>query len=230
MMLIVIIRGEGNRGMQETRRHILEVLRERGESTVDDLVTELRKRRGDNITAVTVRHHLAELLKENLITHPQLRHRGSPGRPQHIYTLTVQARNQFPNNYHALASNLLSQITEQLPQEQVNVILEGVADRMAAQVNITHLPFEERLERVIAYLNEHGYSATWEEHVDGYILRTANCPYHQLSQSDQRLCEMDMRLIASMLGVVPRLLSRMSQGDLSCSYLVPASSNEQSVE
>lgn len=212
--------------MQETRRHILEVLRERGESTVDDLVFELRKRRGDMITAVTVRHHLTELLKENLITHPQFRHRGSPGRPQHIYALTTQARNQFPNNYHSLASNLLAQITEQLPQNQVNVILEGVADRMASQANIPPLPLEERLERVIAYLNEHGYSAGWEEHVDGYILRTVNCPYHHLAQSDQHLCEMDMRLVASMLGIVPRLLSRMSQGDLSCSYLIPAPSNE----
>lgn len=211
--------------MQETRRHILEVLRERGESTVDDLVFELRKRRGDKITAVTVRHHLTELLKENLITHPQLRHRGSPGRPQHVYSLTTQARNQFPNNYHALAFNLLAQITEQFPQEQVNVILEGVANKMASQANIPQIPFEERLERVVIYLNEHGYSADWEEHVDGYILKTTNCPYHQLAQSNQHLCEMDMRLIASMLGVVPRLMSRLSHGDLSCSYLIPVPSS-----
>lgn len=212
--------------MQETRRYILEVLRERGESTVDDLVIELRKRRGDKITAVTVRHHLTELLKDNLITHPQLRHRGSPGRPQHIYALTPQARNLFPNNYHALASNLLAQITEQLPRSQVNVIMEGVADRMAGQASIPPLPLKERLERVIAYLNEHGYSAAWEEHADGYVLRTTNCPYHHLNHSEQYLCEMDMRLVASLLGVVPRLLSRMSRGDLNCSYLIPALSNE----
>ncbi len=212
--------------MQETRRHILEVLREHGESTVDDLVAELRKRRGDKITAVTVRHHLTELLKENLITHPQLRHRGSPGRPQHVYSLTTHARNQFPNNYHSLASNLLAQITEQFSQNQVNVILEGVADRMATQASIPDLPFEERLERVITYLNEHGYSAGWEEHVDGYVLKTTNCPYHQLAQSNQHLCEMDMRLVASLLGVVPRLLSRSSQGDMNCSYLLPLPSRE----
>lgn len=212
--------------MQETRRHILEVLRERGESTVDDLVSELRKRRGDKITAVTVRHHLTELLKENLITHPQLRHRDSPGRPQYIYALTMQARNLFPNNYHALASNLLAQITEQFPPNQVNVILEGVADRMAGQASIPPLPLEERLERVIAYLNEHGYSAAWEEHADGYVLKTTNCPYHQLNHSDQHLCEMDMRLVASLLGVVPRLLSRVSQGGHNCSYLIPVMPND----
>src|SRR4030095_8036404 len=113
--------------MQDTRQHILDILKEHGEATVDDIVVELQKRRG-NITAVTVRHHLTRLQDEQLITNPQLRHRSAPGRPQHIYMLTEQAHDYFPNNYQPLATKLLESLSEVLPPNQVNVILEGVAD------------------------------------------------------------------------------------------------------
>jgi predicted ArsR family transcriptional regulator len=206
--------------MQDTRRHILDILKERGQSTVDDIVEELQQRRG-NITAVTVRHHLTRLQQEQLITTPQLRHRSAPGRPQHVYMITEEAKNHFPNNYQPLATRLLEQISEHLPQNQVNVILEGVADQMATDAAILEAPLQERLNQVVSYLNEHGYNAHWEKHLDGYVLRTINCPYHHISEKNQSLCEMDMRLIASLLGVVPRLMERMATGDASCAYLIP---------
>lgn len=206
--------------MQETRQHILDILKERGEATVDDIVDALQKRRG-TITAVTVRHHLARLQEDDLITTPQLRHRNAPGRPQHVYTLTEAAKAFFPNNYQPLATHLVEQITTQLPSQQVNVIFEGVADRMAAEAGIPDVPLPQRLELVVEYLNRHGYNARWEKHPDGYLLRTTNCPYHHVAQEGTVLCDMDMRLVASLLGIVPRLQSRMSQGDLACSYVIP---------
>jgi predicted ArsR family transcriptional regulator len=221
MMQVINIRGEA--GMQDTRQHILEILKERGQATVDEMVHELRKRRGD-ITAVTVRHHLARLQEESLITTPQIKHRNAPGRPQHIYTLTDAAQEYFPNNYQPLSIHLLEQLSSHLPPREVNVILEGVASRMAAEACIPDTPFPERLDNVVKYLNEHGYSAQWEPHPDGFVLRTSNCPYHHVSATSQTLCEMDLRLIASMLGVVPRLLDRISAGSESCSYLIPAPS------
>lgn len=207
--------------MQQTRRYILDILKERGEATVDDLVAGLRHLRGDAITAVTVRHHLNELLKENLITNSQPRHRTAPGRPQHIYTLTEESKAFFPNNYRPLATNLLEQICLQLPPKEVNVILEGVAGRMAAQANIPDMPLKSRLDMAVNYLNEHGYNAHWEEISEGYILRTNNCPYHDIAQSNHNLCEMDMRLIAALIGLVPRLISRVTAGDASCAYMIP---------
>jgi predicted ArsR family transcriptional regulator len=207
--------------MQETRRYILNILRERRDATVDDLVLELRKRRGDSITAVTVRHHLNELLRENLVASPQLRHRSAPGRPQYVYTLTEQAREHFPNNYQPLVTHLLEYLSEQMPARQVNVILEGVADRMAADAAIPDAPLPQRLEAAVAYLNQHGYNACWERDIEGYILRTRHCPYHHISESNHALCEMDMRFVASLLGVVPRLISRLSEGDSDCAYMIP---------
>lgn len=206
--------------MQETRKHILEILRLRNHATVDEIVDELQRRRG-SITSVTVRHHLLRLQKEGLISTPELKRRVSPGRPQHVYTLTPKAKEQFPGNYHQLAAGLLDELCRRLPESGVNVILEGVADQLAQQADIPVEGFEERLHCVVEYLTRQGYEARWETSEDGYILHTTNCPYHQLGDRTTLLCTMDMRLIASLLGVVPRRIKHVAEGDDTCSYLLP---------
>lgn len=207
--------------MQQTRRHIIDILRERGEATVDDIVSELQDRRGKEITAVTVRHHLARLQEDDLIASPQMRHRNTPGRPQHVYMLTEKAFAQFPNNYQRLATGLIQGIRRHLSPDHVNVIIEDVAGHMASEANIPPLPIEQRLDAVVEYLSGQGYDARWETANDGFMLFTSNCPYHQLAHADHTLCEMDLRLVASLLGVVPRRHAHLQAGDLSCAYLIP---------
>ncbi len=208
--------------MQETRYCILEILQNRDEATVEEIVDELLTRRGD-ITAVTVRHHLSILQKENLIEETALRRSPTPGRPRHQYRLTQKALSIFPNNYEKFALGLLRQIKETLPPESVNVILEGVACGLADEACIPSEPMPKRLDAVVAYLSQHGYVASWEEADDAFILHTSNCPYRNASQQhDQLMCDMDMRFIAKLLGVVPRRLASISQGDARCSYSIPA--------
>jgi predicted ArsR family transcriptional regulator len=208
--------------MQETRRYILESLRRRRQATVGDIVNDLRLQRGDDITSVTVRHHLNILQEESLITSTELRRRSTPGRPQHIYTLTDKAHTLFPSNYQRLAQGLLQELQNRLPPEGVNVILEGVAQQMASEAAIPEIPMPDKLNMAVDYLTEHGYQATWERAAEGYVLHTINCPYHTLAENNTALCDMDMRLVASLLGVVPRRLTHVGAGDDTCSYLIPA--------
>lgn len=206
--------------MQETRQHILEILRDHGEATVKEIVDHLCQRRGESITAVTVRHHLNVLQEENLITIPQMRHKSQPGRPQHIYVLTEQARAHFPNNYQKLALGMYRRISDTYGSEGVNVILQGVADDMAQEAAIPQTGLKERLNAVVSYLTDHGYDAAWEQVENGFLLHTYNCPYHDISKHDDTICTLDMRLISRMLGVIPRLQSHMADGDGSCSYFI----------
>jgi DeoR family transcriptional regulator, suf operon transcriptional repressor len=206
--------------MQETRQHILDILRERQEATVDELVAVLQERRG-KITAVTVRHHLMRLQEDELITEPQVRHRTTPGRPQYVYRLTDKAHQHFPNNYKRLANGLLSVLNSHLGDQRINVILEDVGQRMAQDANIPNVDLEQRLKLAVEYLTEQGYQAHWEIHDEGYVLHTTNCPYHAIAHEHHTLCGMDMRLVASLVGVVPRMLSRVTQGDATCAYLIP---------
>jgi predicted ArsR family transcriptional regulator len=207
--------------MQETRQHILEILRDAGQATVDEIVDSLCSRRGSDITAVTVRHHLARLQEDGLITDPEMSHRSTPGRPRHIYALTEHAHQYFPNNYHELSAAFVSYLDSSPSNDGVNVILEGVADCLANRACIPDGSLEDRLKHVIKYLNQQGYDAYSEKSADGYVLHTRNCPYHSIAHTTDSLCMMDMRLISALLGVVPRMLSRVAAGDATCAYLIP---------
>ncbi len=212
--------------MQKTRQQILEILFEQENATVDDIVSNLCEMRGGKITSVTVRHHLAKLQEEGLVSEPIMRHRSSPGRPSHIYKLTNHGASFFPNNYQQMTTKLITHLDNTLPQPTVNVIIEGIADDLASEAEIPEGTIQERLEAVVHFLNSKGYDARWESNREGHILHTQNCPYHHAAQSNEHLCQLDMRLIASMLGIIPRLQSRISQGDESCSYLIPYSDSE----
>jgi len=207
--------------MQQTRQHILEILKEREQATVDEIVQDLSGRIGE-ITAVTVRHHLEILRGDGLVAAPVVRRRTTPGRPQHVYSLTERALELFPNNYRQFAQQLLSQLKSQLPRQEVNVILANVAERMADGVVPADVPLTTRLDHVVKYLTTQGYEAAWEEAEEGYILYTNNCPYHHLAADHEELCAMDMRLISSLLGgIMPRRIEHMPTGGLSCAYLIP---------
>lgn len=207
--------------MQETRRQILEILFEHDNATVDDIVANLREVREDKITSVTVRHHLSRLQDEGLVSEPLTHHRSSPGRPSHIYKLTNHGASFFPNNYQQMTTKLINQIEKSLPESTVNVIIEGIADDIATEADIPDGPIQDRLQAVVDFLNRKGYDARWEASTQGYILHTQNCPYHHAAQVNENLCQLDMRLVSTMLGIIPRLQSRISRGDASCSYLIP---------
>ena len=206
--------------MQETRQHILEILREIRQATVDDIVTELRKRRGE-ITAVTVRHHLTRLQQQSLISAPVLRHRDTPGRPQHVYEITEKAQEYFPDNYQRLAAGLIEQLRSQLSPETVTAILHGVADSMAAEARINGATPAQRREMAVNHLNRYGYNAAWEQGDGGDVLHIRNCPYHALAQINGALCSMDMQLMTALLGEKPRLVACAVRGELSCMYVLP---------
>jgi DeoR family suf operon transcriptional repressor len=208
--------------MQETRQHILEILYEKKQATVDDIVEELFNKQG-NITAVTVRHHLNLLQRDGLITEPKLLHRNVPGRPQYIYALTEKGENRFPNNYKNLAKALLHRIETTLPAEEINVIMEGVASDLAENVQVAEKALEIRLDAAVNYLNEHGYDANISTTEGGYLIQTQTCPYSDIKTDSQNLCNMDLRLLASIIGIVPRMVSRISDGDQQCCYFIPTS-------
>ncbi|MFP4322096.1 MAG: helix-turn-helix transcriptional regulator [Anaerolineales bacterium] len=209
--------------LQETRRYILEILRTEEDCTVDEIVEALSERLQRRFTTVTVRHHLERLRAENLINPPAVRRRNAPGRPQYVYSLSPKAFEYFPNNYAGLADGLLAGMKQHLPEGQVNVILDDMADSMAAGAGIgAEADLETRLRRTVDFLNAHGYLAEWEAKEDGYLLTTSNCPYERVVCNHSELCAFDLRLVSSLLGTVPRFMGNLREGDNACQYFIPA--------
>ncbi len=206
--------------MQQTRRHILEILKERKEATIDEIVVELSDRIG-KITAVTVRHHLEILRGDGLVAAPSVRRRSAPGRPQYVYTLTERAAELFPNNYVGLATGLLEQIKVRLPADKVEEIMEGMADTMVSAAMIPDAPIEVRLDHAVAFLNNNGYTAAWSRERDGHVLSVVNCPYEQISCSNCEVCKMDKHLIEGLVGMPAERISwRWDEAHDVCIYRV----------
>jgi len=203
---------------QETRQKILDYLKERGPATVDELAGMLE------LNSVTVRHHLDILRGKELIADPVVRHRNKPGRPQYAYGLSEKASGSFPKNYCELAAKLLEEVKSSAPPGGVNVIFEGVANRLAASAPKCpgDVPAPERLERAVSFLSDHGYVASWQESAGGYLLHTCNCPYEALAKQNPELCAMDLTLAGNLLGGTVERVSRMLDGAASCSYRLAA--------
>ncbi len=203
--------------MQKTRQKILQYLKQHGEATVEDLSRTL-----DDLTPVTVRHHLDVLRSDGMVSAPEIRHRTTPGRPRYVYGLTEKAESIFPKNVNSLATHMISELKQTVNDSQLNVIFEGLADRMASEFDAgpEGEPFEARLDRVVTHLTEHGYEARWEPNDQGYVIHTSNCPYGGVADNHDEICLLDIRYISHLLGVIPRRLGHLREGEESCSYLV----------
>ena len=204
--------------MQATRQRIMGILKERGQSTIDELSETL------GLTTVTVRHHLDILRGEGLVEVPEVKRRTTPGRPQYVYTLTEAADDFFPKNYGAFTNLMISEIGDRYDPAELDQILRGMANRMAADAPkpVNSETFEQRLTRAVNFLNQKGYIAKWEKAgSEGYYLHTSNCPYHDISQNHSQVCLMDMTLISGLLGTVPERMSWLAAGEYTCSYHIP---------
>ena len=201
--------------MHQTRKSILDYLKEHCPATVDDLAEEL------SLTSVTVRHHLDILRGEGLVDEPFIRHRATPGRPQYAFRLTEKASAHFPKDYEGLTAKILAEIKATAPQT-INVIFEGVAERIAAEAPQPKpgQSMPTRLNHAVTFLNQHGYVAHWEKGADGYVLHTNNCPYEAVAKSHPEVCGMDRALVGNLLGAPLECLGRVSEGAGSCAYRV----------
>jgi predicted ArsR family transcriptional regulator len=204
--------------MQKTRQKILEYLKQHGEATVDELSSTL-----DNLTAVTVRHHLDVLRSEGLVASPAVRHRDSPGRPKYVYGLTEKAEALFPKNFQSLTIHLLDELKSTLDPQQLDEIFEGLSRRML-QANGINIPedatLEERMAQVVEYLNNHGYVANYEPHPEGFVLNNSNCPYSGVAETHGELCTLDVTYIGHLLGMDLKRISHRKDGGYYCSFLV----------
>ncbi|MBI4771045.1 MAG: ArsR family transcriptional regulator [Chloroflexi bacterium] len=202
--------------MHTSRQRILEILRQRGATTVEELSQEL------TLTTVTVRHHLDILRGEGLVGDPLVMHNSRPGRPQYAYALTEQAWGMFPTNYASLAVQLISELKARTSQQEVLTFFDCVGNRLVAGTPRPEAgqPLEARLERAVGYLNEQGYLARWEHTPEGYLIHTCNCPYRGVSGVHQELCCMDLSLVSALVGSQLERRGRVIEGDESCAYLL----------
>lgn len=202
--------------MQETRRSILEILKTKGEATVEELAEVL------GLTPMTVRHHLALLQKEGLISSRSIRR--AVGRPHHSFFLSEKGQDFFPKRYDRLANRLLTQVEEMAGQHQVLQILEGYGRRMLEGYawRLEDKELEDKVVEVCTILEEEGFPSIWENSPQGYLIHTVHCGIEEVAQRHPEACLWDLTFISQALGVPVQRLCRIVEGKPRCTYLVRA--------
>jgi len=206
---------EGN-AMQATRERIMNILKNRGRVTVDDLSREL------DLTAVTIRHHLDILRGEGLVSAPYTQRRKSPGRPKHVYTLSEKANSLFPKRYDKLLLQILNDLREQYSPQEVKRMMRRIGERFAEQAAISDgADLDTRVRCTVTFLEDMGYMPRWERRKDGtHLLHIINCPYERVSERDDVVCLMDLCVLHHLLGIHPQRVASIHTGDRMCSYVI----------
>jgi DeoR family suf operon transcriptional repressor len=202
--------------MQSTRQEILEILKEERQATVEDLAQRLE------LTPMTIRHHLNVLQAQNLVVASKVHRSKKVGRPRLVYTLTESADDLFPQSYGQLARHLVSEVKQTMGEDEAEAILRRVAERVASEAppSVEGQEFEQRLDQVMDFMNEQGFISRWEKAEDGYVITNINCPYRHVSQEHNEVCIMDTEILTNLLGVEPKRISSMRDGEPSCSFLL----------
>ncbi len=206
--------------MQPTRQKIVELLKERGRATVEELADAV------GLTQMAVRHHLNVLQAENLVAASSVRRKSHPGRPQQLYVLTEAANELFPEEYYHLADYLLDEVKASLGKAGLDELLRRIASRMAAEAPPMRSGqrLEEHLDRAVQFLGQKGFTARWEVAGDKTIfIRMLTCPYRQVAREHNEVCHLDMQIIKEMLNVDPVQLTCMANGDEYCTYRISQS-------
>lgn len=204
-----------DRESASTRNHILRLLRTHGGMTAQALAAEL------NITAMGVRRHLSALEREEHVQIDMQRRR--VGRPTFVYSLTAEAQDLFPKNYHTLANQFLYAVHEQggenaiksLFDARMNHLLKQYLPRMEGKQTLA-----DRVSELAKIQDEAGYLTVWEKTDSGFLLKEQNCAIYRVACRFQQACQFEIELFRQILGADITRVEHQVKGDSACSYLI----------
>ena len=209
--------------MQTVRNRILEILKQDGQASVGALADCL------DMAPISVRYHLDILLADNLITVSKAKGRRSVGRPQQLYSLTSEADAYFPDNFALLTAGVVSQMKQILPADKIDGCFRKLAQDMARPLTedcSDDEALDDRMQRVVSFLNERGYLAQWN--ASEATLHTHNCPYTGVAAEHRELCCMDLALVETLSGQHCDQVQAIADGGHCCSFRVQTAAEERS--
>lgn len=192
----------------EPRATIVRILKQEGEHSAPELAERL------GITDVAVRRHLALLSDEGLLTERTVKQ--DRGRPVTRYGLSDRARELFPHRYVEMLGELLEYVRD---NDGLGGFLRWRQEREAEQYAevVDGDDVEERLEQLVAALNEAGYEADLAAENDGFQLIQSHCAVFDAAKDHPQICGHEAAMFRRVLGDVQ--VSRretLAKGDAAC--------------
>lgn len=181
------------------RQRVLAYLEKHQTATVKEIA------HGLEMTPANVRHHLNLLQRDGRVQVIGQKNTEERGRPQQIYAL---AYSRLGDNLPNLTLALLHLLETHVPTLEdrltaLTTTLLGTPDLPTA--------LTPRLNAAIEWLDAHRYHARWEAHAEGPHIIFAHCPYLAVLEDAPYLCQMDARLLETMLGQPVTQIARREQ-------------------
>lgn len=205
--------------MRDRSGNLLDLMRMRGEVTVDELARELR------LTRTTVVNHLNSLMGEGLVKRAGLR-RGSR-RPSVVYKLTANADRMFPQGYEEFLSDVLDELSSSRPSSKQ--VICAVRDRWIARdlPSVKGVRGEQRVERALDVMSRRGFMPTLEGSGRTRVIQQHNCPLRRLCERYPDVRDLISRWIQALFGIPLRRSGCVAIGNASCSYILGGGTRSQ---
>ena len=201
----------------ESKARIINYLGE-GEKSGRELSAMLR------INQTAVREHAEALERMNIV---QARFvRGGVGRPKKRYSLTPFGIELLPKHYDVMLNVLIRKIWDRGGDALLGQLVSEVVKELASNSTAgKELTLEQRITKVVDFLNKMGFMATVEKDADRLAVVRHNCIFNKTAKLYSGiLCgECDTALIKEPIGKKEiELVECIGKGDTSCKNLIKA--------
>ncbi|MBE9143429.1 iron-sulfur cluster biosynthesis transcriptional regulator SufR [Planktothrix mougeotii] len=214
---------------QSTKHDILQLLLKQGQATAQELAETLE------ISPQAIRRHLKDLELEGLIAYNSVQ--VGMGRPQHVYELTTQGRERFPNRYDEFAISFLDTLAQTVGHEQVSQILQKQWQRKAIEYRqkVGKGSLKERVEKLVELRKTEGYMAEWylveseqrDTPRERYILTEHNCAISNVAESFPSVCGHELEMFGAILeDCTVERTHWIVNGEHRCGYLIIGGNTE----
>ena len=199
---------------RSTRMEVLELLRRKGQASAETIASDL------GVTPNAVRQHLTNLEREGLvISHPE---RGARGRPALLFSLTERADSVFPKRYGQLATMVLQEIRDMGGEAALDDLFARVATRHAGAIqrDLEGLSFDQKVDKVVAWIGRAGTLAQKEETEEGVKVTIHNCPFRNTALKFPQVCSITPHLLSQLLDTAVSQSDSIHRRDPFCSFVV----------
>ena len=193
------------------------------------------------ISIQATRKHLKVLEEMELIQHQLIP--AKVGRPQHIYSLSRQGRDRFPQNYGEFAVSFLDTITETIGEKEVSKILAKQWQKkvLKYQSHLTADNLEEKIKQLVEIRRQEGYMAEvypvnkekenkeskrTKPSSSSFFVTEHNCAISDVAESYPQVCTHELEMFVALFpDCQVERTNWMNNGEHLCGYLIRASTH-----
>ncbi|AFZ47553.1 transcriptional regulator [Cyanobacterium stanieri PCC 7202] len=207
---------------QSSKEIILQYLLKNNKATVQEIAHAI------DITPQAIRRHLKDLENQNLIDHEIMPLKS--GRPQHLYYLSQQGRDLFPQNYGDFAVSFLDTMAETVGENQVSQVLAKQWQKKASfyREHIKGKNLAERVQKLAEIRRREGYMAelyclndSHQPGVEKFFLNEHNCAISDVAESYPQVCGHELEMFVSLFpDCKVERTNWINDGEHRCGYLI----------